>query len=314
MHPQVGGRVAAGPLALDVVRLVRAEARDGAALFTSIGAYRVADSRAPSTGGGSTAAADSRLEVASAEVRDWLRTLNEWRNLYDLDGRRSIGARDSTSTEATSNIKASGDSASPAATMVLVADDGLRLRPRTDVDCEYPSFELDGWKVKRDANTRNLSLSRPLTIDGQRVDQQLFEDEVFEEGQMSFDHVRHVALDGAGRLVVQTSRTVERLVVGEDGRPELQVAALSGSPFEFLTPAGTVELRRADDERSRTVSFECDGRRLHVPVPRSNLADENAGGGDSRGDEGTRGRRLPRAFAHGERIWVIDPSGVSWVE
>ena len=183
-------------------------------------------------------------------------------------------------------------------------DQSLRVGPLASDAAEsiYAAAD-DDWRLFRNAE-HELVLERPVAaVHGRQVDRIKGEDIFSVGGQFSFDRVLSVThdSDGGGTLLISTERAVEAVRFTSAG-PALEVHQL-----------GKAEIPPPTDRAALSVSWE-DGAEinlkrgdqfLHLSVP---LKREQAG-------EAAHSKwSLPRAFETGRRAWVVEPSGIYWIE
>ncbi|WP_373649448.1 hypothetical protein [Schlesneria sp. DSM 10557] len=163
--------------------------------------------------------------------------------------------------------------------------------------------EDDDWRVFRN-NDQELVLERPVaTIQGRQVDHIKGDDIFSNGGQLSFDSVLSVAQnpDDGSTLLISTERAVEVVRFTPNG-PVMQVSQL-----------GKVEFQQRKDRNSLSVSWDGEAEMnlkfgdqlLHLSVPPKR----------KQGHETSRSNwSLPRAIQAGRRAWIVEPTGVHWVE
>jgi len=163
--------------------------------------------------------------------------------------------------------------------------------------------EDDDWRVFRN-NDQELVLERPVaTIQGRQVDRIKGDDIFSDGGQLSFDRVLSVAQnpDDGSTLLISTERAVEVVRFTPTG-PVMEVRQI-----------GKVELQQRKDRNPLSVSWvgeaemnlKIGDQLLHVSVPPKR----------EQAHETSRSKwSLPHAIQAGRRAWIVEPSGVHWVE
>lgn len=175
---------------------------------------------------------------------------------------------------------------------------------------EFIFFERSGdWRIWRDTG---LSFERRSVSDNGPAIEVLRGSELFSHGQFVFDHVEDVWFDPTdnGRVLVQTSRTVEVLRDGAES-PRLQVVATGASRRTVLAgrTLGGPSVRSAGsvlgDSSGDTHAWRCrmDGREWVLTT-----------NGPHEPPETASPSQVPQSFLIGERLWIVLPNGLHWIE
>ena len=161
----------------------------------------------------------------------------------------------------------------------------------------------DDWRLFRSAD-HELVLERPVAaFQGQLVDRIKGEDIFSVGGQFSFDRVLSVAhdSDGGGTLLISSERGVETVRFKPTG-PVLEVHQLGKAELPPPTDRAALSVSW---ENAAEINLKRGDQFLHLSVP---LKWEQA-------SEAAHSRwSLPRAFETGRRAWVVEPSGIHWIE
>ena len=161
----------------------------------------------------------------------------------------------------------------------------------------------DDWRIYRNID-EELVFERPIATDsGQQVDRIKGEDIFSGGGQFSFDRVISVAADSekGGDLVISTDRTVEIVRFTPKGLT-LRVQQLGKAE---LLPSKRRSLPSVSWNGEAKMTVDYGGRSLRLSAPQKwNSVDASP----------QLERSLPRAFETNNRAWIVEPSGVHWVE
>jgi len=167
--------------------------------------------------------------------------------------------------------------------------------PQSGYHCIYHGGD-DDWSVYR--NSDNLiSISRPVQLaNGQVQKDEIPPEELFKNGQLSFDHVIGVTLDEHREIVVHTLRGLERL------NPESNdLLCFALGQFPPLPDPDACEIRWPPGNSGPEILTS--DRSVYIEFPeRHNLNSKLLPGS------------LPMVFEREQRLWFVTPTGVTWHE